>query len=83
MPSTDYLRLIIAELVSTPSEIKIEESSDSLGTLLSVSVAPGDMGVLIGRGGVTAKAIKHLLNCHGFHQRAKVSVKFNDPVRPR
>lgn len=80
MPSEDFLRTILTNLVDFPTDIKIDKTSDEMGVLLSVRVAQEDMGKVIGRQGMTAKAIKHIINCHGFTQRAKVSVKFYDPI---
>ncbi len=80
MKSADYLRLILAELVSFPEKIEITESLDHMGKLLSVRCAPADMGKVIGREGKTAKAVQHILNCQGFSQAEKVSVKFIDPT---
>lgn len=50
-----------------------------MGTLLTLIVAPEDMGPVIGRAGETAKAIRHLVRIAGVREGARVSVKINEP----
>lgn len=80
MDSEEFLKLILSQLTDYPDSIRISKTTDERGVLLSVYLAPTDMGKVIGREGVTAKAIKHIINCHGFSQKAKVSVKILDPL---
>jgi predicted RNA-binding protein YlqC (UPF0109 family) len=50
MNASDFLRLIIESLVKNKDQVEISEKQDDLGTLLSLRVAPEDMGTIIGRG---------------------------------
>ncbi len=50
-----------------------------MGILLTVTVAPEDMGSVIGKAGETAKAIRHLVRIAGVKQSCRVSVKINEP----
>lgn len=78
--SKDYLHTIICGIVEHPSEVQIDKTQDEMGVLLSLSVAASDMGKVIGREGQTAKAVRHIINAHGFMQKAKVSMKILEPI---
>lgn len=77
--SESYLRAILEGLIDDLGALQIVRTTDEMGILLSVSVARSDMGKVIGREGSTAKAIRSLMNSHGFKMREKVSVKVLEP----
>lgn len=79
MPIEKYLADIIRPLLINPTASTITQSIDDMGVLLTLQVAPEDMGPIIGKGGETAKAIRHLLRIAGVKQNARVSVKINEP----
>lgn len=87
MPIESYLAEIIAPLITKPDAVRIERSADDMGILVSITCDKDDMGVLIGKAGETAKAIRHLVRIAGVKQNARVSVKINEPdgsvYRPR
>ncbi len=47
MSATDFLQSVITPLVQNPDAVSIEETHDDLGTLLTLKVDEGDMGVII------------------------------------
>jgi len=49
MDAKNFLQNLIEMLVDHPESIEITEKQDELGTLLSLKVAPEDMGTIIGR----------------------------------
>lgn len=56
------LEYLLKGLVTKPKEIKIDEVADPDGTVrLTFSVAPEDMGLVIGKGGRTIMALRSLL----------------------
>ncbi|RME26587.1 MAG: KH domain-containing protein [Deltaproteobacteria bacterium] len=57
----DLLGFIARGLVSRPEEISIEQVEDERGRLLRLKVAPSDLGMVIGREGATATAIRAVL----------------------
>lgn len=87
MPVEQYLAAIISPLLTKPNSVQISQSTDEMGVLLTVVVAPEDMGPIIGKAGETAKAIRHLVRIMGVKQNSRVSVKINEPdgspYRPR
>jgi hypothetical protein len=54
----DLLEYLARELVDEPDQVQVEETEDDRGVLLTLRVAPDDMGKVIGRGGRTARAIR-------------------------
>ena len=71
--------MIIKEIVNTPDAVKVVRTVDELGVLLSVKVDPADMGLLIGRSGSTAKAIRTLARIVGMRNNARVNLKIEEP----
>ena len=57
----DLLEFLAREIVDEPDAVEVTESHDDRGTLLSLHVAPDDMGKVIGRGGRTARAIRTVM----------------------
>lgn len=73
MEATVFLRNLIETLVDHPEAIEITEKQDELGTLLSLKVAPEDMGTIIGRGGKTIESLRTVIRVFG----SKLSVRMN------
>lgn len=74
-----FVELIIKEIVNNPDKVKVTRTVDELGVLLSVVVAPDDMGLLIGRSGSTAKAIRTLARIVGMRNNARVNLRIEEP----
>lgn len=77
-----YLEHIVAGLVDAPDEVRIEKTLDEQGVLLVLSVAPTDMGKVIGKAGDTARAIRTLLRAYGMKNGARISMKITEPLVP-
>ena len=75
----DFVEMIIKEIVNAPDAVKVVRTVDELGVLLSVKVDPADMGLLIGRSGSTAKAIRTLARIVGMRNNARVNLKIEEP----
>jgi uncharacterized protein len=71
--------MIIKEIVNNPDAVEVTRVVDELGVLLSVKVDPSDMGLLIGRSGSTAKAIRTLARIIGMRNNARVNLKIEEP----
>jgi predicted RNA-binding protein YlqC (UPF0109 family) len=56
---------IVKSLVDKPEEVAVSENSAGKNVTITVHVAEGDMGKLIGREGRTVKAIRSLLYAAG------------------
>lgn len=56
----DLVEYVARALADEPDEVRVEERPGTTTTLV-LSVAPGDLGRMIGRQGRTAKAIRTLV----------------------
>jgi predicted RNA-binding protein YlqC (UPF0109 family) len=87
MPMETYLVDLIRPLLTKPDSVTVVTSHDDMGVLLTLTVAQEDMGTVVGKGGETAKAVRHLIRIAGVKGNARVSVKINEPdgspYRPR
>lgn len=78
MKETEFLQFIIENLVNKTEDIRIEQTEDELGILLTLSVAKDDMGMIIGKGGNTINAIRSILRLHGMKQDKRLNLKVLD-----
>jgi len=76
----EFLEFVVKALVDTPDAVKVSRSVDEMGVLLTLSVAPDDMGKIIGRDGNIAKALRTLLRVVGMKHNARVNLKINEPA---
>jgi len=79
MKDAEFVEYVVKSLVDNLSVVKIERKVDEMGVLITVDVAPEDMGKIIGREGATAKAIRTLLRVVGMKNNARVNLKINEP----
>lgn len=75
-----YLDFTIKALVDNTDAVVITRSVDEMGVLLTLTVAPEDMGKIIGKDGNIAKAIRTLLRVVGMKHNARVNMKINEPM---
>jgi len=73
------LELIIKSIVNHPDAVSIERKVDEMGVLLLLKVHPEDMGIVIGRNGSLAKAIRTILRVVGLKNKARVNFKIAEP----
>jgi uncharacterized protein len=70
--------VIVRALVDNPDEVEVVETSRRGDTVyLEVTVAPGDMGKVIGRQGRIASAIRTVAKAAGALQDMRVMVDIN------
>jgi len=75
----EFLEYIVKNVVDNPDAVKVTREVDERGVLIVLDVAPEDMGMIIGRQGSTAKAIRTLLRVIGARSNARVNLKINEP----
>ncbi len=71
----DFLQYILENIVSEPSEIKIDRTEDELGILLTVTVSKEDMWLVIGKWWNTVSALRSVLRLVWLKQGQKVNLK--------
>ena len=75
----EFVEYIIKAIVNSSDAVKVVRTVDELGVLLTVKVDQKDMGLLIGRSGSTAKAIRTLARIVGMRNNARVNLKIEEP----
>lgn len=66
---------IAQAIVDSPDEVTVEETVDDNSVDLVLSVAPDDMGMVIGRHGRIAKAIRTVMKAAATGSGKKVNVE--------
>ena len=74
------LKDIIKAIVNYPDEIKIEKTVDEMGVLFRIWVNQKDMGLIIGKAGATANAIKLILKMVGYKNKSHIAIKIEEPT---
>ncbi|MGI9121073.1 MAG: KH domain-containing protein [Acidimicrobiales bacterium] len=76
--ATDVLEYLVKELVDEPDAVEIDVDDGRRGLRMRVSVAPGDMGRVIGRRGRIANAIRTVVRAAAVDDGIAVDVDFVD-----
>lgn len=72
----ELLEFIVKSVVSNPKAVKIDEGvSDEGYANLSITVAPEDMGMVIGKQGRIIKAIRDLVRVKAIKEGKRVNVE--------
>lgn len=66
---------IAKAIVDTPDEVKVTKEEDERTITLTLTVAPDDMGMVIGRHGKIAKAIRTVIKAASANCGKKVNVE--------
>lgn len=72
----DALAVLVQALVRAPEAVRIERHDEQRRVLLLVTVAPDDMGRVIGRQGRIAKALRTVMRAVGERENRQVVVEF-------
>ena len=70
----ELVEVIASALVDNPSEVVVTETETEEGIVLSLTVAPDDMGKVIGKQGRIAKAIRTVDRAAGSKGDKKIMV---------
>lgn len=73
-----FVEFVVKALVSNPDEVVVERTIDEKGVLLELTVAPEDLGRVIGKRGGTAQSIRTLLRALGTKNDARYNLKIVD-----
>lgn len=75
-----FVEFIVKSLVGNPDAVEVKRSIDEKGVLLELTVAPEDIGRVIGKRGSTAQSIRSLLRTLGTKNDARYNLKIVDPT---
>src|SRR5207253_1097448 len=78
-----FVEFIVKSLVGNPDAVQIERRIDEKGVLLELTVAPDDLGRVIGKRGATAQSLRTLLRALGTKNDARYNLKIVDVGGPR
>ena len=70
----ELVRFIARNLVDEPDSVKVESREEGDTVVISLSVAPGDMGKVIGRQGRIAKAMRTVVKAASVREDKKYMV---------
>lgn len=73
-----FVEFVVKALVSDPDAVSIERTIDEKGVLLELTVAPEDLGRVIGKRGGTAQSLRTLLRALGTKNDARYNLKIVD-----
>lgn len=73
----DLLDYIVKSLVSKPDAVQITEDVAEDTVNLSLSVAPEDMGMVIGKSGQTIRSIRKILIARAMAEDSNLRVNLN------
>jgi uncharacterized protein len=74
----DVVEVIARTLADHPDAVKVTEREHRGQTLLELSMAPGDLGRVIGRQGRTAQAMRTLVAATAELEGLKATLEFRD-----
>lgn len=75
----DFVEYVVKQIVNKHDEVEVSRKTDEMGVLIEVKVSPDDMGLLIGRSGSTAKAIRTLARIICIRNNARVNLRIIEP----
>lgn len=75
----DFIETVVKALVNNPNEVETTRTVDEMGVLVTLKVNPEDMGIIIGRGGQNARAIRTLVRVVGAKNNAHVNLRIEEP----
>lgn len=70
-----FIEYVVRNLVDNEDAVKVKRSEDARGVLLELSVAPEDLGRVIGRNGVIAQSLRSILRALGIKNHAHYNLK--------
>lgn len=71
----ELVEVIAKALVENPDEVAVTETVDGDEIVMELSVAPSDMGKVIGKQGRIAKAIRSVVKAAASREEKKVDLK--------
>jgi predicted RNA-binding protein YlqC (UPF0109 family) len=76
-----FIEYVVKQLVDKPDAVVVERITDERGILLKLTVAPEDLGRIIGKHGATAQSLRNLLRALGTKNNDHYNLKIIDVDR--
>ena len=75
----EVLEYLVKAVVAKPEEVRVEETQTPEGAInLKLAVSPQDMGMVIGKGGKTIRALRNLVRVKAIRENKKVNVELTE-----
>ncbi len=81
MIEQQFIEYVVKQLVDEPDAVQVERIVDDKGILLKLTVAPSDLGRVIGKHGATAQSLRNLLRALGTKNDDHYNLKIIDVDR--
>lgn len=78
MIEKDIVEMLAKSLVANPDDVNVQVVEGEKSTILELKVGTGDVGKVIGKGGVIAKAIRTLINAVSVKNGRRVILEILD-----
>lgn len=75
----DLVEYIVKNIVSNPDSVSVTEEQGDQEVRLILTVAPEDMGIVIGKAGQNIKAIRRLLTVRAMADNVRVYLQLAEP----
>jgi len=82
MIEQQFIEYVVKQLVDNPDAVIVERVVDERGILLKLTVAPEDLGRVIGKHGATAQSLRNLLRALGTKNDEHYNLKIIDVDKP-
>ena len=71
-PTAELVEYLARRLVETPGDVRVEEDDEDGDLVIRLSVAPDDVGRVIGRGGRIVRALRTVVRACGAREDRRV-----------
>ena len=71
----ELVELIVKSLVDNPDEVKVSQLDGEQSSIIELTVAPEDMGKVIGKQGRNAQAIRVIIGAAGMKLKKRVNLE--------
>ena len=78
-PPAAVIEVIARALVDAPDAVAVSEAAHRGGTVIELTVGPGDTGKVIGRQGRIADALRTLVAATAHHHGGRATLEIRDP----
>src|SRR3990167_6378745 len=78
----DLLKYIAKNLVTKPDAVSVDEKKSNGNLDLTLTVDPEDMGLIIGKGGATIRAIRKILTVRAIAENVRINLQLSEPETP-
>jgi len=76
------LEYIVTQIVDDPKSVKIDQQEENGMINFTITVAPTDMGKIIGKNGKVIRAIRNVVKISAIKQNKKINIALSEVPAP-